>query len=85
MSFEFEYILKYSLMGCTGYDVDETLLIIRTIESNKEAIANDNEIRTLDRTALEYIYKLYSATVLDLDKINMEYFRGAIELAYLHS
>ena len=85
MKARFEYLLNYPLKGCTGYDVDETLLIIRTIESNKEAIANDNEIRTLDRTALEHIYKLYSATVLDLDKINMEYFRGAIELAYLHS
>lgn len=85
MSFEFEYLLKYPLMGCTGYDVDETLLIIRTIEFNKDAIAADESVRSLDRTALEHIYKVYSATVLDLDKINMEYFRGAIELAYLHS
>ena len=40
MSFEFEYLLKYPLMGCTGYDVDETLLIIRTIEFNKETGKN---------------------------------------------
>ena len=85
MSFKFEYILKYPLMGCTGYYVDETLLIIRTIEFNKDVIAADDAVRSLDRTALEHIYKLYSATVLDLDKINMEYFREAIELAYLHS
>ena len=85
MSFEFEYLLKYPLMGCTGYDVDETLLIIRTIEFNKDAIASDEAVRTLDRTALEHIYKMYSATALDLDKINMEYFSGAIELAYLRS
>ena len=85
MSFEFEYLLNYPLKGCTGYDVDETLLIIRTIEFNKDAIANDDEIRSLDRTALRHIYKIYSATALDLDKVNMEYFRGAIELAYLHS
>ena len=85
MSFEFEYLLNYPLMGCTGFDVDDTLLLIRTIEANKDAIANDEAVRSLDRTALEYVYKVYSATVLDLDKINMEYFVDAIELAYLHS
>ena len=85
MSFEFEYLLNYPLMGCTGFDVDDTLLLIRTIEANKNAIANDEAVRSLDRTALEYIYKVYSATVLDLDKINMKYFVDAIELAYLHS
>ena len=85
MSFEFEYLLEYPLMGCTGFDVDDTLLLIRTIEANKDAIANDEAVRSLDRTALEYIYKVYSATVFDLDKINMKYFVDAIELAYLHS
>ena len=85
MSFEFEYLLNYPLMGCTGFDTDDTLLLIRTIEANKNAIANDEAVRSLDRTALEYIYKVYSATVLDLDKINMKYFVDAIELAYLHS
>ena len=81
----FEYLLNYPLMGCTGFDVDDTLLIIRTIEVNKDAIVNDEAVRSLDRTALEYVYKVYSATVLDLDKINMKYFVDAIELAYLHS
>ena len=85
MSFEFEYLLEYPLMGFTGFDVDDTLLLIRTIEANKDAIANDEAVRSLDRTALEYVYKVYSATVLDLDKINMKYFVDAIELAYLHS
>lgn len=85
MSFEFEYLLNYPLMGCTGFDVDDTLLLIRTIEANKDAIANDEVVRSLDRTAMEHVYKVYSATVLDLDKINMEYFVDAIELAYLHS
>lgn len=85
MSFEFEYLLNYPLMGCTGFDVDDTLLLIRTIEANKDAIANDELVRSLDRTALEYVYKVYSATVIDLDKINMKYFVDAIELAYLHS
>lgn len=72
-------------MGATGFDTDDTLLLIRTIEANKEAIADDEAVISLDRTALEHIYKMYSATVLNLDKINMEYFRGAIQLAYLHS
>ena len=85
MSFEFEYLLEYPLMGCTGFDVDDTLLLIRTIEANKDAIVNDEAVRSLDRTALEYVYKVYSATVLDLNKIDMNYFRDAIELAYLHS
>ena len=85
MSFKFEYLLNYPLMGCTGFDVDDTLLLIRTIEANKDAIANDELVRSLDRTALEYVYKVYSATVLDLNKINMKYFVDAIELAYLHS
>ena len=85
MSFEFEYLLNYPLMGCTGFDVDDTLLLIRTIEANKDAIANDEVVRSLDRTAMEHVYRVYSATVLDLDKINMEYFVDAIELAYLHS
>lgn len=85
MSFEFEYLLKYPLMGATGFDTDDTLLLIRTIEANKEAIADDEAVISLDRTALEHIYKMYSATVLNLDKINMDFFRGAIELAYLHS
>lgn len=85
MKDSFEYLLNYPLKGCTGFDVDETLLIIRTIEFNKEAIADDEAVMSLDRTALKHVYKVYSPTVLDLDKINMEYFRGAIELAYLHS
>ena len=85
MSFEFEYKLKYPLRGCTGFDTDDTLLMVRTIEANKDSISADGAVRSLDRTALEHIYKMYSATVLDLDKVNMEYFRGAIELAYLHS
>lgn len=85
MSFEFEYLLKYPLMGATGFDTDDTLLLIRTIEANKDAIAADESVISLDRTALEHIYKMYSATVLNLDKINMDFFRGAIELAYLHS
>ena len=85
MSFKFEYLLNYPLMGCTGFDVDDTLLLIRTIEVNKDAIANDELVKSLDRTAMEHVYKVYSATVLDLDKINMEYFVDAIELAYLHS
>ena len=85
MSFKFEYLLKYPLMGATGFDTDDTLLMVRTIEANKDAIADDDAVRSLDRTALEHIYKMYSPTVLDLDKVNMRYFRGAIELAYLHS
>lgn len=85
MSFEFEYLLNYPLKGCTGFDTDDTLLLIRAIEMNKDAIANDEAVRSLDRIALEHVYKVYSATVLDLDKVNMDYFRGAIELAYLHS
>ena len=85
MSFKFEYKLKYPLMGATGFDTDDTLLLIRTIEANKEAIAADEAVRSLDRIALKHVYKVYSATVLDLDKVNMEYFRGAIELAYLQS
>ena len=72
-------------MGCTGFDVDDTLLLIRTIEANKDAIANDELVRSLDRTAMEHVYRVYSATVLDLNKIDMNYFRAAIELAYLHS
>ena len=72
-------------MGATGFDTDDTLLMVRTIEANKDAIADDEAVKSLDRIALKHIYKKYSATVLNLDKINMEYFRGAIELAYLHS
>lgn len=82
---DFEYLLKYPLMGATGFDTDETLLLIRTIEANKDAIADDDAVRSLDRTALEHVYRVYSPTVLNLDKINMEYFRGAIELVFLHS
>ena len=85
MSFEFEYLLKYPLMGATGFDTDDTLLLIRTIEANKESISDDEMVSSLDRTALEHIYKLYSTTVLNLDKIDMNYFREAIELAYLQS
>ena len=85
MSFEFEYLLKYPLMGATGFDTDDTLIIVRTIEANKDAIADDEAVKSLDRTALEHIYKRYSPTVLDLDRVNMRYFRDAIELAYLHS
>lgn len=85
MSFKFEYLLNYPLMGCTGFDVDDTLLLIRTIEANKDAIAADELVRTLDKTALEHIYRKYSPTVLDLEEIDMDYFRDAIELVYLHS
>ena len=72
-------------MGSTGFDVDDTLLLIRTIEANKDKIANDEAVQSLDRTALEHVYRVYSATVLDLKNVNMEYFVEAIELAYLHS
>ena len=85
MSFKFEYLLNYPLKGCSGFDVDDTLLLIRIIEANKDAVAADKAVQSLDRTALEHVYGIYSATVLDLEKINMEYFVGAIELAYLHS
>ena len=85
MSFEFEYLLEYPLMGCTGFDVDDTLLLIRTIEANKDAIVDDEAVRSLDRKAMEHVCRVYSATVLDLNKINMKYFVDAIELAYLHS
>ena len=85
MSFKFEYLLNYPLKGATSFDTDDTLLMVRTIEMNKDSIVTDEAVKSLDRTALEHIYKMYSATVLDLDKVNMEYFRGAIELAYLHS
>ena len=85
MKNSFEYLLNYPLKGCTGVDTDDTLLLIRAIEMNKDAIANDEAVRSLDRIALEHVYKVYSATILDLDKVNMDYFRGAIELAYLHS
>ena len=85
MSFKFEYLLNYPLKGCSGFDVDDTLLLIRTIEANKDAIANDEAVRSLDRKAMEHVYRVYSATVLDLEKVNMEYFVDAIELAYLHS
>lgn len=78
MSFEFEYKLKYPLRGATGFDTDDTLLMVRTIEANKEAIAADEAVRSLDRTALEHIYKMYSATVLDLDSINMDFIRGGL-------
>ena len=72
-------------MGATGFDTDDTLLMVRTFEANKDAIADDEAFKSLDRTALEHIYKIYSPTVLDLDKVNIRYFRDAIELAYLHS
>ena len=85
MSFEFEYLLEYPLMGCTGFDVDDTLLLIRTIEAHKDKIANDTAVQSLDRKAMEHVYRVYSATVLDLKNVNMEYFVEAIELAYLHS
>lgn len=85
MSFKFEYLLNYPLKGGTGFDVDDTLLLIRTIEANKDAIADDGAVKFLDRKALEHVYRVYSATVLDLDKIDMNYFINAIELAYLHS
>ena len=83
--FSFEFILQYPLMGCTGFDVDDTLLLIRTIEANKDAIAADDAVKSLDRKAMEHVYRTYSATVLDLNKIDMNYFRDAIELAYLHT
>lgn len=84
MSFEFEYLLNYPLMGCTGFDVDDTLLLIRTIEANKDAIADDEAVRSLDRKAMEYVYRTYSATVLDLDKVDIKYFVKAMELVFLY-
>ena len=84
MSFEFEYLLEYPLMGCTGFDVDDTLLLIRTIEANKDAIANDEAVRSLDRKAMKHVYRTYSATVLDLDKVDIKYFVKAMELVFLY-
>ena len=76
----FEEIIEYPLAGKTGFDVDDTLLMIRCMEMNKEKIANDPEIAMLIKKILKHIYKDYSSTVLKLDEIDMDSFIDALYL-----
>lgn len=76
----FEEIIEYPLAGKTGFDVDDTLLIIRCMEMHKDKIANDPEVLILIRKILEHIYKEYSATVLELSEIDINSFIDSLYL-----
>lgn len=79
-----EELVKYPLAHATGYDVDETLIMIRVVEMNGAEIIRDLDSNKLDlrkntrRQVLEYIYKEYSSTQVDLDKVKLEYFDDAL-------
>ena len=76
----FEEIIEYPLAGKTGFDVDDTLLMIRCMEINKDKIADDPEVLILIKEILKYIYKEYSSTVLKLDEIDVDSFIDALYL-----
>lgn len=79
----FEEIIEYPLAGKTGYEVDDTLLMIRCIEMNKDKIAHDHELLLIIRKILQYIYREYSPTVLNLDEIDINSFIDALYLTRL--
>lgn len=79
----FEEIIEYPLAGKTGYEVDDTLLMIRCIEMNKDEIAHDPELLLIVRKILRYIYREYSPTVLNLDEIDINSFIDALYLTRL--
>lgn len=76
----FEEIIEYPLAGKTGFDVDDTLLMIRCMEMHKNKIADDPEVLKLIGGILKHIYKEYSSTVLKLDEIDMDSFIDALYL-----
>ena len=86
-----ENLVKYPLDNATGYDVDETLIMIRVVEMNGAEIIRDLDSNKLDlrkntrRQVLEYIYREYSSTQVDLNKVKLEYFDDALSQLLLLS
>ena len=91
MTMILENEVKYPLAHCTGYDVDDTLLFLRAMEMHMAEIVKDidNKVITfpLTRTHIEHIYREYSSTVLDIDKVmnNMDYIEKAMTVILLLS
>lgn len=104
--FKFEKILKHPYAEAI-FDVNhqyshktfDELIIIRTIEQNKEEIVKDpmfllpfsnlygTEKENDEKlNTMKYLYKNYCNTMChDLSKVNNSYIRDAINLAFLHS
>lgn len=87
---QYEEKLNHPCKGLTGFDLSNSsgfddIIIIRTIESKKEEILQDPAILfpVIDRKTLEYIYKEYCSTHLNLENVNMSYFKRAIDLLFL--
>ena len=105
MSFKFEFEVNHPFAGAM-FDVNhnydkktfDELIIIRTIEQNKEEIAKDPQFllpfanlygtdkEDSDSNTMKYLYKNYCTTSCnDLSKITNSYIVDAINLAFLHS
>lgn len=90
---EFENELNLIGKGLTGFDINDLsdkdcaeLLLVRTIENNKDEIAEDSKI-TLPVTedVVRYIYKIYCSTSCRYDKVNLHTISKAINLACLYA
>lgn len=90
VNFKYEEELNHPGQGLTGFDLIESvhydsIIMIRCIEQNKKELKKDANIICFkpDKFMLKYIYKEYCSTVIDLDNINMVYFKKAIDLVFL--
>lgn len=89
---KFEHIMNHPFKGLTGLDLSNSIghdeiVMIRTIEMNKDKIADDSVILSNKETKekMKYVYREYCDTVVDLNNIKTEVFREAINLALLHA
>lgn len=89
---KFEYIMNHPFKGLTGLDLSNSIghdeiIMIRTVEMNKDKIADDSVILSDEKIEMKmkYVYREYCDTVVNLDNIKTEVFREAINLALLHA
>lgn len=89
---KFEYIMNHPFKGLTGLDLSNSIghdeiIMIRTIEMNKDKIADDSVISSNNKIeeTMKYVYREYCDTVVDLNNVKTEVFRKAINLALLHA
>ena len=89
---KFEYIMDHYAMGLTGLELSNSvghdeIIMIRTIEMNKDKIAND-VVMLSDKKInekMKYVYREYCDTVINLNNVRTEVFREAVNLALLYA
>lgn len=91
MGYIYEHKLDHPCKGMTGFDIKDTalfdeLIMIRTIEANKEQIKKDPEVifPVTDKRTVKHIYKEYCPVHLNnLEDIRLMTIKKALDFTYL--